>query len=74
MHLAEPDPGFDYTGRALEEELGNGRLTNIHPDDRAMFVQSYKHTALVMSRLNWNIVCVGRTGCMAGSWTAGFRC
>jgi len=32
---------LDYTGRALEEELGNGRLTNIHPDDRAMFVQSY---------------------------------
>ena len=33
--------GLTYTGRALEEELGNGRLTNIHPDDRAMFVQSY---------------------------------
>lgn len=30
-----------YTGRALEEQLGDGRMADIHPDDRAMVVQLY---------------------------------
>ena len=32
---------LDYTGRALEDSLGNGRLADIHPDDRGLFVQLY---------------------------------
>ncbi len=32
---------LDYTGRALEDGLGNGRLADIHPDDRGLFVQLY---------------------------------
>jgi PAS domain S-box-containing protein len=30
-----------YTGRALEEQLGEGRMADIHPDDRAMVLQLY---------------------------------
>lgn len=32
---------LDYTGRALEEQLGDGRMADIHPEDRAMVVQLY---------------------------------
>ena len=32
---------LDYTGRSLEEQLGSGRMVNVHPDDRAMVVQLY---------------------------------
>lgn len=32
---------LDFTGRTLEQELGNGFLESVHPDDRERFVQHY---------------------------------
>ncbi len=32
---------LEYTGRMLEDELGNGRIAGIHPDDRARFSETY---------------------------------
>ena len=34
-------PWLDFTGRALEQQLGNGWTESIHPDDRDRFRQAY---------------------------------
>ncbi|WP_431270690.1 PAS domain-containing protein [Dankookia sp. P2] len=34
-------PWLDFTGRALEQELGNGWVEGVHPDDRDRCLQTY---------------------------------
>lgn len=34
---------FDFTGRSLEEELGNGWIKGIHPDDRVEALETYNN-------------------------------
>jgi len=34
-------PWLDFTGRTMEQELGNGWTQNLHPDDRAQSLRTY---------------------------------
>ncbi len=40
-------PWLDFTGRALETELGLGSRDSIHPDDRSRFAETYESARLV---------------------------
>ncbi|MGV0026266.1 sensor histidine kinase [Phormidesmis priestleyi] len=33
---------LDFTGRSIEQEIGNGWLEGVHPDDRAFFEETYQ--------------------------------
>ena len=35
-------PWLDFTGRALEAQLGEGWIESIHPDDRPRFLEAYR--------------------------------
>jgi PAS domain S-box-containing protein len=35
-------PWLDFTGRTLEEQLGEGWIGSIHPEDRARFLEAYR--------------------------------
>src|SRR5207249_1445090 len=62
MWMASPDGGstyvnrgwLDFTGRKMEEELGDGWTTGVHPDDRKGCLDRYRRA--LMARESFNIV------------------
>lgn len=48
---------LDFTGRSIEESLGNGWAQSIHPDDLHKSFESYSSAFANVNRWKWNCAC-----------------
>ncbi|HEX6974646.1 MAG TPA: PAS domain S-box protein [Vicinamibacterales bacterium] len=53
---------LQLTGRAMEEQLGDGWLASVHPDDRAMCRDTYQRALAERQRFTMDYRLVGATG------------
>ena len=60
-------PWLDFTGRTLEEVVGDGWLAGLHPDDLDRCVAAYTAASTRASRFRWSTACAAPTACTGGS-------
>ncbi len=63
---------LDFTGRTLEQELGNGWSEGVHPDDRDRCLRTYVESFALMVNIDGSSITVSRasgpTASSSGIW------
>jgi PAS domain S-box-containing protein len=66
-------PWLEFTGRTMQQELGDGWATGIYPHDLDRCLATYSSSFDAPRRSKWSIAYGVRTANIAGSWTTGCR-
>ena len=60
---------LQFTGRTLQQEIGNGWAEAVHPDDQQRCLQTYYNAFDARTPSKRNIACAAMMVSTAGSWT-----